>query len=76
MITVCDRAKESCPNLPGSPVCAHWGMEDPAEVDGTEEQKLRAIVSARILLARRIDLMLASNMAASPAGESAEGVRA
>jgi protein-tyrosine-phosphatase len=62
VITVCDRAKESCPILPGHPIYAHWGMDDPAEVVGTEEEKLRAFVSARILLARRIDLLLAIPM--------------
>jgi arsenate reductase len=59
VITVCDRAKESCPILPGHPIYAHWGMDDPAEATGTEEERLRAFVSARILLARRIDLLLA-----------------
>lgn len=59
VITVCDRAKESCPILPGHPVHAHWGMEDPAECEGTDEEKLQAFVAARVLLARRIDLMLA-----------------
>jgi protein-tyrosine-phosphatase len=59
VITVCDRAKESCPVLPGHPIYAHWGMEDPAEVQGTDLQKLRAFEEARILLARRIDLLLA-----------------
>jgi len=58
VITVCDRARESCPILPGHPIYAHWGMDDPAEVTGTDEEKLRAFVSARILLARRIDLLL------------------
>jgi len=59
VITVCDRAKESCPVLPGHPVLAHWGMDDPADAQGTDAEKLKAFVAARILLARRIDLMLA-----------------
>jgi arsenate reductase (thioredoxin) len=59
VITVCDRAKEACPILPGHPVHAHWGMEDPAEVQGVDEVKSRAFTAARVPLARRIDLMLA-----------------
>jgi arsenate reductase len=59
VITVCDRARESCPILPGHPVHTHWGMEDPAEVDGSDETKTRAFTAARVLLARSIDLMLA-----------------
>ena len=59
VITVCDRARESCPILPGQPTLAHWGMPDPAEVQGTDAEKLEAFVEARILLSRRIDLLLA-----------------
>ena len=59
VITVCDNAKEACPVLPGHPIHAHWGMEDPAEVEGTDADKSRAFLSARTLIARRIDLMLA-----------------
>ena len=59
VITVCDRAKESCPIFPGQPLLAHWGMEDPAEAAGTEEQRRRAFTTARQLIARRLDLMLA-----------------
>ena len=59
VITVCDNARESCPVFPGHPVHAHWGMEDPAAVEGTGADKARAFRDARILIARRIDLMLA-----------------
>ena len=59
VITVCDKAKEACPILPGHPIHAHWGMEDPAEVEGTDEEKRRAFEQARILINRRLDLMLA-----------------
>lgn len=59
VITVCDRAKESCPIFPGQPVLAHWGMPDPAEVRGSDAERRRAFRDAFILIARRIDLLLA-----------------
>ena len=62
VITVCDRAKEACPIFPGRPVQAHWGMPDPAEVEGTEEQKLAAFRDAYRVINRRVDLFLALPM--------------
>jgi arsenate reductase len=59
VITVCDRARESCPYFPGQPATAHWGMPDPAEAAGTDEQQQRAFDDAFRLLNRRIDLLLA-----------------
>lgn len=59
VITVCDRAKESCPIFPGQPMLAHWGMPDPAEVAGDEVTKRAAFREAFLLLSRRIDLLLA-----------------
>ena len=58
VITVCDKAKESCPIFPGQPVLAHWGMEDPAVAAG-EPAARKAFRDAYVLLARRIDLLLA-----------------
>ena len=59
VITVCDRAKEACPIFPGQPALGHWGMEDPAGVEGDDEIKRRAFGDALQLISRRVDLMLA-----------------
>ena len=56
VITVCDRAKESCPIFPGQPVLAHWGMPDPAEATGTETERQRAFDDTLLLISRRLDL--------------------
>jgi arsenate reductase len=59
VFTVCDNAaKEVCPIWPGQPMTAHWGVADPAEVEGTPEQIERAFRDAFILLDRRINLFL------------------
>jgi arsenate reductase len=59
VITVCDRAKEACPVFPGQPILAHWGMPDPAAVEGDEITKRAAFVDALTLISRRVDLLLA-----------------
>jgi arsenate reductase len=59
VITVCDRAKESCPIFPGRPVVAHWGMPDPADVAGDDATQRAAFRDAFLLLNRRIELLLA-----------------
>jgi arsenate reductase (thioredoxin) len=59
VITVCDRAREACPIFPGAPIVGHWGMPDPAEVEGSDEVKQRAFRDAFTVLSRRIDLFLA-----------------
>jgi protein-tyrosine-phosphatase len=56
VITVCDNARESCPIWPGQPIVAHWGMDDPAAVEGTPEEKLLAFKETARLLYRRLDL--------------------
>ncbi len=42
VITVCDRARETCPVFPGSENTLHWGLDDPSEVEGTDDEKLAA----------------------------------
>ena len=59
IFTVCDNAAgETCPLWPGKPVSAHWGVPDPASVEGTEEQQRKAFLDAAITLRRRIELFL------------------
>lgn len=63
IITVCDNAAgEVCPVWPGQPISAHWGIEDPAAVDGPAQRE--AFVTALRYMRRRIDLMLALPFAA------------
>ena len=60
VFTVCDQAAgEVCPVWPGQPMSAHWGLPDPAAVEGSEEVKQKAFKDAAVMLKRRIDLMLA-----------------
>lgn len=47
VITVCDNAKESCPIFPGKTQRIHWSFEDPAGVQGSEEERLAAFRKIR-----------------------------
>jgi arsenate reductase (thioredoxin) len=59
VFTVCDNAaNEVCPVWPGQPMTAHWGVPDPAAVQGTREQVEKAFREAFFLLERRISLFL------------------
>jgi len=59
VFTVCDNAaKEVCPIWPGQPMTAHWGIPDPAAVQGTPEEVQRAFREAFVSLDRRIGLFL------------------
>ncbi len=54
VITVCDRARQSCPVFPGQHNSLHWGLEDPAEVEGTDAEVLAAFQQTYLELVQRI----------------------
>jgi arsenate reductase len=55
IITVCDNAAgEACPIWPGHPATAHWGFEDPAAVEGTDEEKRAAFAAVFVQIKRRM----------------------
>jgi protein-tyrosine-phosphatase len=59
VITVCDKAAgETCPIWPGQPMTAHWGVEDPAAIEGTEAQKMLAFRDAFRALEHRIRIFM------------------
>lgn len=54
VITVCDRARETCPVFPGSENTLHWGLDDPSEVEGTDEERLEAFRRTRAEVTTRL----------------------
>ena len=65
VFTVCDNAaKEVCPLWPGQPMTAHWGVPDPAAVQGAAQQVEKAFRDAFFMLERRVNLFLSLPLAA------------
>ena len=59
VFTVCDdAANEACPVWPGQPMTAHWGVPDPAAVEGTEAEKHFAFADTYRMLANRISIFI------------------
>jgi arsenate reductase len=64
VFTVCDNAaKEVCPVWPGQPMTAHWGVPDPAAVQGNAAEIARAFRTTFVTLDRRIGLFLSLPLA-------------
>lgn len=64
VFTVCDSAAgEACPVWPGQPITAHWGIEDPAAVEGPDIEKERAFVQAAKYMKNRIATFLSLPLA-------------
>ena len=75
VITVCDRARQACPVFPGSTNSLHWGLEDPAEVEGSDEEKLAAFRRTRQELTQRLRpfIEIARRTAGLPVGSVVAG---
>ena len=59
VFTVCDQAAgEVCPVWPGQPVSAHWGIPDPAAVQGSDAEKMQAFREALRMLGNRIGVLI------------------
>jgi arsenate reductase (thioredoxin) len=59
VFTVCDNAAgEVCPVWPGQPMTAHWGIPDPAAIEGTDENRRRAFFTAYSQLAQRLSIFV------------------
>lgn len=65
IFTVCDNAAgEACPLWPGQPMTAHWGIADPASVEGTDLDKERAFIEAFRFMRNRIQAFISLPMSA------------
>ena len=63
VFTVCDNAAaEACPVWPGQPMTAHWGVPDPAAVEGTEAEKHLAFAETYRMLNNRISIFISLPM--------------
>jgi arsenate reductase len=74
VISVCDRANASCPVFPGDTERIHWSLEDPAEADGSEDEKRRAFEKTAADLLRRIRLWTSLPNVAEKAGIRSVGL--
>jgi arsenate reductase len=54
MVTVCDRAEQNCPIFPGMGKRLHWGLEDPAAFEGSDEAKMAKFREVRDQIQARI----------------------
>ena len=69
VITVCDGAKQSCPMFLGARENVHWSLEDPAEAEGTEEERMVVFRGIRDEIRRRVEHLIETGEALNDEGE-------
>ena len=75
IVTVCDSvAGETCPVWPGHPQVAHWGVADPAAIDGSHEKIVAAFQTTYEEMSRRIRVLIASQPTAETIGDLARSI--
>ncbi len=60
VITVCDRARDSCPIFPGPSMREHWPIEDPALAEGSHEERMRVFRATRDEIGERVRRFLSA----------------
>lgn len=70
VITVCDRAQETCPTFPGESQMLHWSFEDPAKAEGTYDRQLVVFRKIRDQIADRIRQFISESRASGLWGAS------
>ena len=60
VITVCDHAREACPVFPGAAHQLHWGFDDPAHAEGTDEEKMKVFRRVRDEIENRLRRFIAA----------------
>ena len=71
VITVCDRARATCPVFPGSTNSLHWGLDDPSAIVGGDEQRLEAFRRTKLELAARLRPFIEVALRAARRGDRA-----
>ena len=75
IITVCDNAAgETCPVWPGHPSIAHWGVPDPATVQGSHQDTLAAFERTYVEMEVRIKMLLEAKLTAKTIGDLARSI--
>jgi arsenate reductase len=72
VVTVCDSARDQCPVLPGAAKRIHWSLEDPAAMEGAEEERLAAFRRVRDQLRERVKAFVDERAQRSSATETPE----
>jgi arsenate reductase len=73
VVTVCDRARESCPVFPGGAQTLHWGFDDPAEAEGSEAERLAVFRRVMAEISGRIRAFVPLATSAARSGPARAG---